>query len=324
MLNASTANTIPPDDILQEISYAGSPVYITPTFTDTGLAIYQRYETETEPGCTINVYGCGWQDQEQITVRVLYPDHSERSYAAQALSSSAYPIADVYIPLAPSDPVGEYQITFDGPSGRISKTIPVVAPSGPAVYFNDGQLQVVKFQPGEKARFFVYEKKQNQDGVASLVEWIDFRTDQDGKKTILVEQSEIAGHFMDNNYFFWVLGSQTGLLMAKEPVACGPWSLDIDYITKEPSASNTCGNLQSRLAKGGRGRVAFTDGKDMRIRSRPTLDADILFNVPEGTEFTLADGPRCVDGMIWWQVLTDDEHLGWMAETQNGEYLIEP
>jgi hypothetical protein len=49
-----------------------------------------------------------------------------------------------------------------------------------------------------------------------------------------------------------------------------------------------------------------------------------LIKLPEETLITILDGPNCVDESNWWKVLTDGNGSGWMAESQNDVYLLEP
>ena len=90
------------------------------------------------------------------------------------------------------------------------------------------------------------------------------------------------------------------------------------------SSPLVCGELSSRLTLGKLARVAYTDGNDMRIRSHPGLSQSVVNEVPEGTQFTVLDGPRCADNITWWKVQTNGGSDGWMAEYSNGVYLLEP
>ena len=84
------------------------------------------------------------------------------------------------------------------------------------------------------------------------------------------------------------------------------------------------GSLKSRLTPEARARVAFTDGTNMRIRAEAGFTQKTIASVPEGTFLTVLGGPMCVDSVTWWQVRTKDGQEGWMAEYQNGIYLLEP
>lgn len=84
------------------------------------------------------------------------------------------------------------------------------------------------------------------------------------------------------------------------------------------------GSLKSRLTLDMRARVAFTDGTNMRIRIEAGFSQKAAASVPEGTLLTILGGPTCVDSVTWWRIRTKDAKEGWMAEYQNGVYLLEP
>jgi hypothetical protein len=92
-----------------------------------------------------------------------------------------------------------------------------------------------------------------------------------------------------------------------------------------PTAAPTCTNsLPSRLSIEQKARVAYTDGSEMRIRVRPGFEQEILDTVPEGTEFNIVGSSQCADNITWWPIRTDGGLKGWMAEYQDGVYLLEP
>jgi hypothetical protein len=85
-----------------------------------------------------------------------------------------------------------------------------------------------------------------------------------------------------------------------------------------------CGELPSRLTKGNRGRISFIDGTKTRIRTSPGLLQSILYEVAEGTAFSIIEGPQCVDNLVWWKIVIDGSlEEGWVAEFDNERYLLE-
>jgi hypothetical protein len=88
-----------------------------------------------------------------------------------------------------------------------------------------------------------------------------------------------------------------------------------DPLSKQFQAvSGNCpGNMKSQLFVGGRGRVTFGGGPTS-LRTLPQA-ADIVYRMPEGTEFNVTGGPVC--GILhntWWQVQLDDNRIGWAPE----------
>jgi len=96
--------------------------------------------------------------------------------------------------------------------------------------------------------------------------------------------------------------------------------------TQEPTlgAISCPGALEIHLKKYQEARVAFTDGLPMRIRSKPGFSKDILVRVPEGTRLTILSDAECTDNSAWFYIRTEDGQEGWMAESQNDVYLLDP
>jgi hypothetical protein len=81
----------------------------------------------------------------------------------------------------------------------------------------------------------------------------------------------------------------------------------------------------TRLAPGeiGKGiyvRVTGTNGVGLNFRSEPGTKGTILFLGMEAEVFLVKDGPREVDGYIWWQLQApyDQTRNGWAAK----DYLV--
>lgn len=84
------------------------------------------------------------------------------------------------------------------------------------------------------------------------------------------------------------------------------------------------GAPQPRIQTGGKARVTFTNGIPIRVRNAPGARSEILILIPEGTVFSVIDGPRCQDGAVWWNIRLDSGTLGWVMEGEIGNYYVEP
>jgi tetratricopeptide (TPR) repeat protein len=85
------------------------------------------------------------------------------------------------------------------------------------------------------------------------------------------------------------------------------------------------GALDARLVVGGTGRVTLDRGLAQRVRVTPGRSSEVLTTLPEGTPFTVLDGPACADDWLWWRIETADGVVGWVAEgDQNDGYYLEP
>jgi hypothetical protein len=169
-------------------------------------------------------------------------------------------------------------------------------------------IMLYGFSAFEKVRLFYYGAD------TKFVGWQEYTMDGTGQSIIKTE--------VDPKGYFWALG-KTG--QVQEPIEGGLFGG-----TSYPESSgilkkDACASFPPRLKINGAGRVAATDGLDMRIRSAPGLSQSVIGKVPEGSRFTVLDGPKCVDGMNWWKVTTRPSNItGWMAESDNKVYLIEP
>lgn len=80
----------------------------------------------------------------------------------------------------------------------------------------------------------------------------------------------------------------------------------------------------SRLAKGARGRITYSDGSPLNLRKTPGLNSEALSAVPEGEKFSVIDQPKCIDNFVWWNVDFGNGLTGWVAEGDKDSYFIEP
>ncbi|MBN1680110.1 MAG: DUF3160 domain-containing protein [Anaerolineae bacterium] len=89
-------------------------------------------------------------------------------------------------------------------------------------------------------------------------------------------------------------------------------------------AQDGCANgLPPRLVVGGSGQVSFTDGLPLNVRAAPGLSGAQVTQLPEGTAFSVIDGPVCADAIYWWQIDSGGV-IGWIAESADGTYYVEP
>jgi hypothetical protein len=104
-------------------------------------------------------------------------------------------------------------------------------------------------------------------------------------------------------------------------------NLTATVIAQTPSATPTpaCANVPPpRLSVGENGAVVARD-LPVRLRSAPSLDANVLVSLPGGTSFVVLDGPLCdqADGVLWWR-LGWEAGEGWAVEGQGDTYFLEP
>ena len=59
--------------------------------------------------------------------------------------------------------------------------------------------------------------------------------------------------------------------------------------------------------------VTRAGGLPLRLRTAPSLSAEIRDRLQPGTEMTLLSGPQQADGHGWWNIRTTDGREGWVA-----------
>ena len=92
------------------------------------------------------------------------------------------------------------------------------------------------------------------------------------------------------------------------------------------STIDPCGRFVSRIYKGEKVRSANILDENLNIRRSPSLSAEIITYVKNGTEFQILDGPVCADNLMWWEASTKNGSIkGWVAEVNSfGIYYLEP
>ncbi len=82
------------------------------------------------------------------------------------------------------------------------------------------------------------------------------------------------------------------------------------------------GALPPRLEFGGSGRVIPGNGAN-NLRDSASQNGLKVGEIPENGVFTIKGGPVCAEGISWWKVEYQDL-VGWTAESQDGNYFLEP
>lgn len=69
------------------------------------------------------------------------------------------------------------------------------------------------------------------------------------------------------------------------------------------------------IALGNYAQISGTEGQGLRIRAEPGLDGEFQFLAYDSEVFVVRDGPRQVDGYVWWYLVApyDETRAGWAA-----------
>jgi hypothetical protein len=82
--------------------------------------------------------------------------------------------------------------------------------------------------------------------------------------------------------------------------------------TIDPFASPTS---PAGIAIGNYVQITGTEGQGLRIRAQPGLGGEFQFLAYDAEVFVVQDGPREVDGYVWWYLVApyDETRVGWAA-----------
>jgi hypothetical protein len=82
--------------------------------------------------------------------------------------------------------------------------------------------------------------------------------------------------------------------------------------TIDPFASPTA---PAGIAIGNSVQITGTEGQGLRIRAEPGLGGEFQFLAYDSEVFVIQDGPREVDGYVWWYLTApyDETRVGWAA-----------
>ena len=82
--------------------------------------------------------------------------------------------------------------------------------------------------------------------------------------------------------------------------------------TIDPFASPTS---PAGIAVGNYVQITGTEGQGLRIRAEPGLNGAFQFLAYDSEVFVVKDGPREVDGYVWWYLVApyDETRVGWAA-----------
>jgi hypothetical protein len=116
-----------------------------------------------------------------------------------------------------------------------------------------------------------------------------------------------------------------GLTSARQPSEVGFAPADVTMIpaptgtsgapptpTIDPFASATS---PAGVAIGNYVQITGTEGQGLRIRAEPGLGGEFQFLAYDAEVFVVQDGPREVDGYVWWYLVApyDESRVGWAA-----------
>jgi hypothetical protein len=168
---------------------------------------------------------------------------------------------------------------------------------------------------GESAGFVVGEtillykslRVRTDPGLSSLV----LTVATDGTEAIVLE-----GPVCADTYNWWKVRLQVLGVIYDGWIAQGTKQSAYDWLESESALSQEICGQPLALDIGEAAYVAATNNTRKRLRTAPSLDAPVLYDLIVNTPIIIVDGPVCKDGFNWWKVTvrSNIEATGWMAE----------
>ena len=310
VFDVSTANQTVPDGILKEISFFGGGGRF---HCDPSQPPYILQEPEDGELITLStMISCGWQDNEILKASILYPDGRSKVFDLQTEDDG---LGNYYgqfgYKTAIGDPPGKYTLILQGKNGTVESDVHFTEPDRPSIVRpDDDHIYLYGFAPDERVRLYHYSEAGELDG------WAEYKMSPSGE--LLINIGVETGPYFT---YFYAIGDTSGETRLLQE---NPFGETVDRTQQKSIQVLYCGSLQTRLSIGATGWVAYTDGAEMRVRKYAGLETEILYKVPEGTIFTITDGPKCLDEITWWKTHTENDLEGWMAEEHDGVYFLEP
>jgi hypothetical protein len=274
---------------------------------------------------------CGWQLGEHVQVTTMLPSGwtNTEDYLADIDDSGTNSFGHVYLPSI-SDPQGVYTFIAEGDtSGSTQFSVEITIPPGPLMFwaYREQGLILYNFQPNEHIRLLRF----GLDGKFNV--WQEYSMDPQGYLLVKLDVPPDP-NYKDSLYYYYIaLGDQSGEvfvsgtpLFDKQGPPLNPIlkTLMSPTVVSGVSTAYCPSVLPSRVEIKTRARAAFTNGQNLRVREQPGFSYARITSIPEGTTFSIEDGPLCADNTSWWRIRTDNNVVGWVAEEQDGAYLIEP
>lgn len=107
------------------------------------------------------------------------------------------------------------------------------------------------------------------------------------------------------------------LIITPGPTATVPTPTATLTLTPTATSEVTLTPLAGEIGVGGYVQIVGTQGNGLNIREGPGLSNQVKFLGYDSEVFEVGDGPRQVDGLTWWFLVTpvDAARSGWAAAT---------
>lgn len=308
-----TLNTIPPEDIIAEVSFFGNP----------GGNPLPCPFNQTKPGITaeqvsIDVMGgiflmvC-YPATEEIRIQVTRPDGKVEESVEPTNFNSGEGVSN-FLYVYKTDlakPRGAYTFSFSGKGWELSQIIEVHEAETASLYLVREQNQLIfyKFKPQEKVRLFLYE--ETSDGIHQMQGWKEFTMDASGGLVINTLFNDPT-----KTYSYAAVGEFSGQAIGREQGFRKPSN---DVYSMAVRTDVYCGKEAPP--------IGIRSGDYVEVLEKTQLvgsfdSSNTLINVlKKGTLLRIDEGPVCHDGSFWWTVscLNQECFLGGQVRESTGD-----
>jgi hypothetical protein len=313
------ASTVLPEDILDEVGYftgGGQMTFLTCEKSSMMEFCFVTDEVRWLESFIAHIQGVDFGDEINVLVDV---PNGQKIESFVTVPLSEVPVLEYRFALTPEMPIGRYKIIFSGKNGVLEHEFNVNMPSEPVVRERGNKIILLGFKPDENVRFFVYQYQPKLSRIA-FIAWKTLIIGAEGTLIIDIEFSE--GKSVEDFMYFIVNDDDEILYDSLFDIFSGGSLFSSNTI---PEPVQICSGMRSRLYNALNAQVAQLNGSNVRIRSRPGFSHDIVASISTGTKVMIVElSPVCADESTWWEIQTEDGIKGWMAESQNGVYLLEP
>jgi hypothetical protein len=318
---AFTASDTAPDGMAAQVDWIAPAPAPTCRIDDTSQEV--RWEANFNPGEILPVPTSDQVGRWSYTVYGLYPEavgtitYPDGSTWPLDLTNPADPDEPHCLDLAvldvPGAPVGQYQIDITQDGITLTMRYQIEYAHEPRVDRVDGQPEVAwlaGFAPQEAVRVAVYTPA---DSAATFAGALDITTDRAGM-ALITNLPPDSAVFASGD-----ASGEAGQITAMLEEVFRP----IPATAPPPEVFVCPGALTARLWVGATGWVIPDGTGALIVRGLPGTDQYELGKLPEGTLFDVVDGPKCLEGRLWWLVYGENKVGGWISEGSN-RYFVEP
>jgi len=334
VFDLSNANTVLPEDVLEEIRYyggGGGPIAgfnmnfcqneEKPTLI---FELTQMTDVEISNGSYSPIsVTCGWQKDEQVTVTMINPEGQiyvqneaaspEYRFADASIKGYYVALLDMPVEVTRSEAsntsdlfmlhgidqimLGSYQIQFEGQSGSVQTTIQITGTTqGRVERSSSGGLILFGFVPNERVRIIFYPDQQPPI-------WHEYQVGPNGELWIK--------EFPDGGTYA-IFGERSG------------------YITTLWGSTSAlkCGDALPTRTQPGRWLylATFLKGEGLPLHTMPDSASPITaifpYESPQGSYVLTISEPSCGENSTWWKVQTVDNQIGWAMESDEHSYYL--